>query len=57
MWLTMSAESMDLVLDTDRGDLGFLSRQLSRQDYQTLTAGEPQRLDQTVQGREKAYLL
>jgi hypothetical protein len=53
----MSAESIDLVLDSDRGDLEFLSQQLSREDYQTLTAAKSEGLDQTVQGKETGHLL
>jgi len=53
----MNAESIVLAVDNNRGNLEFLSQQLSLEGYQTLTAAEPEELDQVIQGKEKAHLL
>ena len=52
----MSAESTVLVVDSNRGDLEFLSQQLSREGYHTPIAARPEELDQVIQGKKKAAL-
>jgi len=52
----MSAESIILVVDSNRSNLEFLSQQLGQTGYQTLTAASLEELDQAIQGKEKIAL-
>jgi len=52
----MSAESIVLVVDSNRGNLEFLSQQLGQEGYQTLTAASLEELDQAIQGKKKIAL-
>ena len=52
----MSAESIILVVDSNRGNLELLSQQLGREGYQTVTAASLEELDQAIQGKEKIAL-
>jgi len=52
----MSAESIILVVDSNRGNLEFLSQQLGQEGYQALTAASLEELDQAIQGEEKIAL-
>jgi len=52
----MSAESIVLVVDSNRSNLEFLSQQLGQAGYQTLTAASLEELDQAIQGKEKIAL-
>jgi DNA-binding response OmpR family regulator len=52
----MSAKSIVLVVDSNRGNLEFLSQKLGQEGYQTLTAASLEELDQAIQGKEKIAL-
>jgi len=52
----MSAESIILIVDSNRGNLEFLSQQLGQAGYETLAAASLEKLDQAIQGKEKIAL-
>ena len=52
----MSTESIILVVDSNRGNLEFLSQQLGQEGYQTLAAASLEEFDQAIQGEEKIAL-
>jgi DNA-binding response OmpR family regulator len=52
----MSAESIILVVDSNRGNLELLSQQLGQAGYQILIAASLKELDQAIQGKEKIAL-
>ena len=52
----MSAESIILVVDSNRGNLELLSQQLGQAGYETLTAASLEELDQAIQRKEKIAL-
>jgi DNA-binding response OmpR family regulator len=52
----MSAESIILVVDSNRGNQELLSQQLGQAGYQILTAANLEEFDQVIQGKEKIAL-
>jgi DNA-binding response OmpR family regulator len=52
----MRAESIILVVDSNRGNQELVSQQLGQAGYQTLTAASLEELDQAIQGKEKIAL-
>ncbi len=52
----MSVESIILVVDSNRSNLGLLSQQLGQAGYETLTAASLEEIDQAIQGKEKIAL-
>jgi len=52
----MSAKSIILVVDSNRGNQDLLSQQLGQAGYQILTAASLEELDQAIQGKEKIAL-
>jgi DNA-binding response OmpR family regulator len=52
----MSAKSIVLVVDSNRGNQELLSQQLGQAGYQILTAASLEELDQAIQGKEKIAL-
>lgn len=52
----MSAKASILVVDSNRGNLDLVSRQLGQAGYETLTAASLEELDQAIRGKEKIAL-
>jgi DNA-binding NtrC family response regulator len=53
----MSAKAVILVADSDRGNLDFLSHQLDREGYGTVSASSLEELDQAIEGKVGIALL
>jgi DNA-binding response OmpR family regulator len=52
----MSAKTLILVVDSERGSLELLSQQLDREGYNTLTATSLAELDQVTRGKAEVAL-